>query len=332
MNTASAQLRRLLAFIPEIADGHEHAISDVAERLGVDAGTIARDLHALSERFGDPPGWIEKVQVYIESNRVSVEAASHFKRPMRLTPNEVKALELGLSLLRAERPRKEHAAIEAALGRLRSLASQPVSETEERAASVGVERNLAHVPALRDALRNRRQVAIHYRKAAEAQAERRTVCPLSFAVEKGMWYLVAHCAQSEGIRIFRVDRIERIELLRESFERPDVDIDKLLADGTAFVGSPPRTLRVRYSPKVARWIAEREQGRKLADGSYEVEYPLADPDWAVRHVLQYGAEAEVLEPADVRQAIVERLTGMLGVNAPPNRAVETLTGSARKVR
>lgn len=27
-----------------------------------------------------------------------------------------------------------------------------------------------------------------------------------------------------------------------------------------------------------------------------IEHPLADAEWGVRHVLQYGSEAEVLEP------------------------------------
>jgi predicted DNA-binding transcriptional regulator YafY len=34
---------------------------------------------------------------------------------------------------------------------------------------------------------------------------------------------------------------------------------------------------------------------------------LADTDWAVRHVLQYGPDVEVIEPAVVREAVVARL-------------------------
>jgi predicted DNA-binding transcriptional regulator YafY len=48
-----------------------------------------------------------------------------------------------------------------------------------------------------------------------------------------------------------------------------------------------------------------------ADGSLVLDHPLADQDWAVRHVLQYGPEAEVLEPAEVRQAVVARLERMV---------------------
>jgi hypothetical protein len=39
------------------------------------------------------------------------------------------------------------------------------------------------------------------------------------------------------------------------------------------------TMLVRYSPRVARWIAERE-GRVIEeDGTLVIEHPLADPEW-----------------------------------------------------
>ena len=80
--------------------------------------------------------------------------------------------------------------------------------------------------------------------------------------------------------------------------------------GRAFRAPEAGTLRVRYSPNVARWIAEREGKSVDADGSLALEHPLADTDWAVRHVLQYGPDAEVLEPAAVREEIVRRLTAL----------------------
>ena len=61
---------------------------------------------------------------------------------------------------------------------------------------------------------------------------------------------------------------------------------------------------------MARWIAEREGLAQEADGSLVVEYPLADEEWALRHVLQYGAEAEVLAPVEVRTRVRERVQQM----------------------
>jgi predicted DNA-binding transcriptional regulator YafY len=34
-----------------------------------------------------------------------------------------------------------------------------------------------------------------------------------------------------------------------------------------------------------------------------VEFPVADPNWLAREVLQYGAEAEVLSPEGMREFV-----------------------------
>ena len=47
------------------------------------------------------------------------------------------------------------------------------------------------------------------------------------------------------------------------------------------------------------------------DGAVTVEYPLGDEDWAVRHVLQYGPDAEVVAPDSVRESVQDRLVGIL---------------------
>jgi hypothetical protein len=50
---------------------------------------------------------------------------------------------------------------------------------------------------------------------------------------------------------------------------------------------------VRYSEQVARWVAEREGAECEADGTLVVTHEVADMNWLVRHVLQYGGEAVV---------------------------------------
>ena len=62
--------------------------------------------------------------------------------------------------------------------------------------------------------------------------------------------------------------------------------------------------QVAFSTKIARWLKERYPGgREQADGRYVVTFQVADPAWFVREVLQYGAEAEVLGPEGLREAV-----------------------------
>jgi predicted DNA-binding transcriptional regulator YafY len=95
------------------------------------------------------------------------------------------------------------------------------------------------------------------------------------------------------------------------FESPrELSVDAIVAEGKAFHAPEAGTLRLRYSPRIARWIAERE-GRDLdEDGSLTMEHPLADLEWAVRHVLQYGPDVTVLEPPEVREAVRGKLETM----------------------
>jgi len=81
-------------------------------------------------------------------------------------------------------------------------------------------------------------------------------------------------------------------------------------EGTCSIRGPiPLPVRVRFSPAVARWLAERyPEGRALPGGGLEVEFQVLDPHWLARHILQYGADAEVIDPPAVR-ALMRRVVG-----------------------
>jgi proteasome accessory factor C len=311
--TAADQLRRILHLIPLFADGESHPVTALAGMAGVDREVILQDLLSISERFEVPGGFVEGLQIFLEADEVAI-VPNHFLRPMRLTRSELLALELGLTMLRGERPPEEHRAIAGALVRLdMAVARLPNEEVADdmRVAALSPSADLEHLRRLRQAFRDRRKVRLTYRKADASAPSHRIICPYGIVFASGMWYAVAHCESSEGMRIFRLDRVEDVESLEARFESPrDFSLEAVLGDGRAFQSGSATTLRVRYSPRIARWIAERE-GKPLGDdGSLTLDHPLADTDWAVRHVLQYGPDATVLEPAEVREAVVRRLAAM----------------------
>jgi predicted DNA-binding transcriptional regulator YafY len=310
-DTAAAQLRRILHLIPQLGDGEPHPIAEIVELAGVDRAVLLKDIRTISDRFDTPGGFIEGLQIYLGPETVSVQP-NHFLRPMRLTRAELCALELGLAMLRMERPPEEHRAIDRARERLRAAiaASAALDAEDYRFAALGPTGDPRHLRQLRDANRARRRVRLTYRKAAAEAPSVRVLCPYDIVFTSGMWYVVANCGD-EGLRFFRLDRVEAVELLEERYERPkDFSLEAVMRDGKAFQAASPEVLRVRYSSRIARWIAEREGKAVEADGSLVLEHPLADVEWAVRHVLQYGADAEVLAPSDVRKEIVRRLVGL----------------------
>jgi predicted DNA-binding transcriptional regulator YafY len=62
----------------------------------------------------------------------------------------------------------------------------------------------------------------------------------------------------------------------------------------------------------ARWVADerwhpQQHGRLLPDGRYRLEIPYHRADELILDILRYGPDVEVLAPADLRQAVAERL-------------------------
>lgn len=314
---AAEQLRRLLHTIPALSDGKAHSIEEVARLAHADRETVLRDLFSLSDRYGEPGGFIAGLKIGIDSEHgVTVDPSRHFRRPMGLSVRELFALDLGLAMLRHERPPTDHPAIDRARGRIRRLvAKTPDTKVppEPWAGDIGAAGDAEVLATIRQAHHKRQRVRVTYRSGDAKESATRTICPYGLVAARGAWYVVAYCDDREDIRVFRADRIEEVKILTTRYEVPrSFSVDSVVHDGRVFQsdGSPP--LRVRYSPRVARWIAEREQATPDADGSVTVQYPLADAQWAVRHVLQYGADAEVLAPERVRQAVVDRLRAILG--------------------
>lgn len=307
------QLRRILHLIPLCEEERSHSLEEMAAAIGTDARTLLRDLRALSERFDDPGGFVEGVQVFVEPGRFSLRS-DHFRRPMRLTRAELGALNLGLAILEAERPPDEQEAIRRARGRLAQVLTQlPEDPTgpELHHAEQGADVDPEILRAVREGVRQDRCLTICYASAQASEATDRIVCPLALVPSRGRWFLVG--AREDAVRVYRLDRMESATLMPERFERASApSIDAMLTGERIFLGQVPETLTVRYSARIAAWIAEREGVVPGTDGTVTVDYPLGDREWAVRHVLQYGPEAEVIAPSEVREMVVARLEAMVG--------------------
>ena len=324
--TAAAQLRRLLLALPALADDRAHSLRDVAERVGTDVRTLREDLTTLVTRVTDDPGgYTEGVQLLIGADAVQLATpAGHFRRPMALSRVELHALELGLAALHHESPPDERAVLARARERLRkALAALPheaVAESRsDRYVALGAESEAERVTRreLQRCIKARSIATIAYRSAGAADPGTRRVEPLAVLWSRGAWYLVAWCERSEALRVFRLDRIASVTCGPDRFApRGPFALESVLREGRVLVGGGDAVMRVRYSPRIARWIAERERVTTEADGSVVAEYPLLDLEWGVRQALRYGPDAEVVAPEELREAVVARLREIGGGGTP----------------
>ncbi len=188
-----------------------------------------------------------------------------------------------------------------------------------RVSQVGARRGGAHFLTVAGALARQQRLQIGYLNRGSDDHSEREVSPQRLNYYRDNWYLDAWCHLREGLRTFALDTIESAQPLPTRAARvPAADLDRHYASAYGiFSGVPDRVAVLRFSPQRARWVAKEhwhrdQEGRFLPDGHYELRIPYSNHLELVMDILKYGAEVEVLEPAELREQVAERLRAALG--------------------
>ena len=161
--------------------------------------------------------------------------------------------------------------------------------------------------ALSQAVMDGLEVEFIYHKLAEENPETRTVQPYHLGCIENQWYLFAHDVARGAVRTFALPRIAAVATTGVKFTRPkNFSISKILEGSFAvFEGGKARKVRVRFSGVAARLVGERmwHTSQKLSreKDSLLLEMRVGlSPDLR-QWILGWGAEADVLEPPELRQ-------------------------------
>ena len=194
-----------------------------------------------------------------------------------------------------------------------------------------------HLRAIAGALMRETLIEIHYRSwKAE---KRRRVAPLGLVLKGGSWYLAGQVDGS--VRTYRVARILDCTVLERHFDRPtDFDLAAYWQAATLRLEAElhSNVATVRLSPLGVRlldalsqpYVKTRTRVDEVsdADGWRIALVPIGKTVWhAAAELLRLGAEAEVLQPAELRHRMAE-LTQAMAARYQSSQAVS----KARKAR
>ena len=131
-----------------------------------------------------------------------------------------------------------------------------------------------------------------------------------------------------AVRTFKVERIERAELLRDRYTIPDdFDPRELLADawGIWYTEEEPVEVVLRFHPRVVHRVKETRWHRSerledQPDGSVIWRARVAEPREMLPWIRGWGADVEVIAPEELRLALVREaraLARLYGVASEP---------------
>lgn len=295
---AAAQLNRIVQMVAELTrrereGGEPLTLAEIAERLGASPADIERDLRTLTAG-GDSAeqDWLGSLSVIQEGGRVMVSSQGPFRRPIRLTPEEILAIQVGLATEPEAQPLTRE------LAALLDLKT-PGAERWGTEVSAGLDEGRVALLARRG-LNELRCLEILYAGSGRGEPDRRIIEVHQVVRDRGRTYLIAWCRRKQAPRHFRADRVLEARLLNEPF----TPREEMQGGGDVVYSAPDDTagtVAVRFSPAVARWLFEEHPAADTDEqGGVTIRYEVADPAWLVRTVLQYGPEAEVLGPDPYR--------------------------------
>lgn len=125
-------------------------------------------------------------------------------------------------------------------------------------------------------------------------------------VRSGIWYLVAYCLTDQQFATFRVSSIEDVKICNESTTfRPDFDLQSYWQKERRHLEEQPYTLKLKVRPQARyRLKGNFTSVKEKPDGSVIVRVEVESLDEAVSYVLGLGADATVMSPSQVRDAVV----------------------------
>ena len=169
------------------------------------------------------------------------------------------------------------------------------------------------IRTLTESILNRTACNITYHAFYKDEIKEEDIGPLHFYENRGGLYLFAQKMKTRSIRSYAVERILRIRPLnRNIIYPPDFDPEETLNSAFDLTHGDPVSVKIRFSPAVARYIKEKTWARdqtltELPDSSLILTMTTSGRRDIKSWVLSFGKDALLLEPEDLKQEILADL-------------------------
>ena len=157
------------------------------------------------------------------------------------------------------------------------------------------------IEVIQSAIEKRNQLEFRY--YAPSGESTRAIEPFFLVFKWSSWYVWGWCTAREDFRLFKLNRMDDVAETNRRFDRrsvplPDLSNEKIFPGGirvkALFAPDMKWRLVEEFGPHC---FSEADDGRLFFTADY------TDMDNLVSWILTFGAKAEVLEPAEVRDRI-----------------------------
>jgi predicted DNA-binding transcriptional regulator YafY len=306
------------------------SFATLMEVLEVSRATLKRDLEYMRNRLNAPILWDRDAGGY-RFDTPHPHTGGQYELPgLWFNSSEVHALLTMQHLLTNLDPggilTPHVQPLIARLNNLLGTAENQADEIRRRVLIFGLGRRslkLAHFERVGVALLRRKRLVLNYFSRGSGETTTREVSPQRLVYYRENWYLDAWCHLRNDLRNFAIDAIQHAEVIeKKAREVSGRSLNEALGTGYGiFSGRTLKQARLRFTPQRARWVAQeswhpKQKGAFTADGAWLLEFPYADHRELIMDILKFGADVEVLAPADLRKRVAAEAAKLVALYQP----------------
>ena len=298
------RLQRLLTLVNEIKTNPRQSPEALYTALGVSSAMFYKDRQMLAEL-----GFAFR---YDRRQRQQVITQDQFLPVLHLSTSEVLALIMAVRQLSSS---GDYTLTYDAIAALRKVISTTPAalraffqaSLDDVVLQEGFGCNAMLLQDLWHALQERQRLRIVHDRGSGPQTW--VIDPLQILFKRRALYLDAYVVEERTIKMFRINRIQRVDRLGVRVPEPVVPYnfrERHRHSFSVFVSEQVQRVRIRFGPEVRQYITETrwhssQQVEDLPDGGCILQVEVSEPREVGWWALQWGASAEVLEPESLRQ-------------------------------
>ena len=314
-------LIKLLKTLDLLSKPEGTTIEELSEQLGIDRRSVYREI-AIVEELGFP---LYQDEIPFEKRKRWKLDESYLKKlpnmkipDINLSLPEIIALYLLRSEGRMYKGTEIETALNTAFGKMEMFVPKGLYDNLKKiktlfASSSKFAKDYSGkediIEDLADAMLKNKVCRVKYHSFYDDKTKEFEMWPLNFFENEGGLYLYIGKEGSDQRRTLAVERIKELTALNKTFEYPmDFDPEEALESAFDIVHDDPIEAKIWFSADQAKYIKERRwaKDQKTIDqpnGSVILEMKTSGWWDVKRWVLSFGAEAEVLEPEQLREEI-----------------------------
>ena len=292
---------------------------DFAERFGISVRTFHRD-REIMESVGIP--------IYNRKDLGTYEIKDTYKfSPPDLTKKEAMAIALicrgfddehfpyyrELNIVRAKLINSLSIPVQKIIKKLEGKIML------EQSMNIDLSSHLDTIRKIEKAVDEEKKIEMEYYSISSDEKKKRILAPYGIAYREGAGYVVGFCYLRNEKRMFRIDRIKNIKVLRKKFNIPkDFSLEDYFENTWGVERGEKRWVKIIFKGFAARFVEEgdwhdRQRIKRLDEKRVQFTVETGSMKELKRWILSFGCEAKVVEPKELREELKVEIEKMRSV-------------------